>query len=583
MTLVPDHLSLSTGPPTHTTMNLALTRVFGITELTALIALFLDKRDISRLLQTSHGFYDIFSPSFYNEIDLIKDDRRLTASPDAMLALSRNASLVRTLKMGAISGITYLGGVMAQQRLSDTEAQSNIDQPSSSSTPAEFPQAPVGGTNPSPIILFSPFSHLTRLYFVIIATHKHYHSNRAQGLINSGKIVTSLCDILDLSPRLQFLSMTGMHIKSRTSLSRLATTIAELTSLEGLYLGLLALKSDEDYLISVLFFNFPERLATLDLRLHFFMSTQGRTMELPLATAYKQLEQRPTPLRHLTRLFLMTKHSISLDTFRFILRNCPELTSINIPWIKQQEDFSAVAEMLVQSCPRLQDLQQTNGSHDKEGALLFATAEYMDKDTLASLYFRGLNDEEGGLRRVVARHSGSLTCIILDICSTIRTVCLQTILFNCAMLEMLEVTGDSPEKFKISLGDAVAKPWATSRLRKLHLVVDIGDNTILLRDRTDPFGWLQDDIRKKQLDQLFREIGKQTELRSLELRVAVDEDGLEDEDEEILVYKNFFFPGMLTLHDATVGRHGFLGLLAGLKNLQFLWARLLLGTQGTGV
>ncbi|KAG0073084.1 hypothetical protein BGZ89_012152 [Linnemannia elongata] len=75
-------------------MDLASTRVFGITELTVLIISFLDKKDISRLLQTSPGFHDIFSSSFYNEIDLIKDDRRLAVSPDAMLALSRNAKWI---------------------------------------------------------------------------------------------------------------------------------------------------------------------------------------------------------------------------------------------------------------------------------------------------------------------------------------------------------------------------------------------------------------------------------------------------------------------------------------------------------
>lgn len=74
-------------------MDLASTRVFGITELTVLIASFLDEKDISRLLQASHGFHDMFSPSFYNEVDFIKDDRRLAASPDAMLALSRNAEV----------------------------------------------------------------------------------------------------------------------------------------------------------------------------------------------------------------------------------------------------------------------------------------------------------------------------------------------------------------------------------------------------------------------------------------------------------------------------------------------------------
>ncbi|KAF9331069.1 hypothetical protein BGZ91_012263 [Linnemannia elongata] len=144
-------------------MDLAPNPVFGITELTILIASFLDKKDISRLLQASHGFHDIFSPSFYNEIDLIKDDRRLAASPDALLALSRNASLVRTLNMGAFFGITYLDGVMTQQRRLDTEAQGNDDQPSSSFTPPESIQTSAESTKPSPIIPFSPFSHLTRL------------------------------------------------------------------------------------------------------------------------------------------------------------------------------------------------------------------------------------------------------------------------------------------------------------------------------------------------------------------------------------------------------------------------------------
>ncbi|KAG0376954.1 hypothetical protein BGX24_006961 [Mortierella sp. AD032] len=199
----------------------------------------------------------------------------------------------------------------------------------------------------------------------------------------------------------------------------------------------------------------------------------------------------------------------------------------------------------------------------------------MEKDTLRSIYFSGLSEKERMLERIVERHFGSLTTIFLSICSTISTKSLQAILFYCPLLESFEVSGDDPEKFKIPLDSIIAEPWASNKLKSLLLVIDIGDIDTLLQDKRDPTAWLLDDTRKKHLEHLFRQIGKQLELDFLELRVAVNEDDLaydsdDDDEDEYSLQETFFFPGFLTLTDDKTGRFGFLGLLAGLTNLQYL-------------
>ncbi|KAF9899665.1 hypothetical protein EC991_008510 [Linnemannia zychae] len=576
-------------------MDSASTRLLNIPELVEEIVSSLDKNNISQLMQASHGFYNMFAPYLYQHLDLMKTPQRLITQPVFMQALSRHASHVRAIKMSAAFGMTYYDGVLLQQhqQQSNLEAISTVDQPPFNFTSAGNMDQPIEDIMLLPPIPFSPFTHLLKLSFVLITSSEHVHRVRTQALSDSGELITRLCAIVDFSPRLRSLSLSGIHIKTGALLNHLATTLAGLTNLEWLSLGLLSPHTDQDRFITTLFHYFPSMLQHLSLRIFFFSPARGKVKEPPpssTSTDSQQLLRRSGPLRHLTYIDLVCRDSFNHDTFFIILKMCPNLISFQIPRIELQGALEATAQMVVQCCPRLQNLRHSNGSHDKEGRMLLAVAGLVDKDTLRSIDFCGLFDKKDMMERIVERHSGSLNTITLTVCSTISAKSLQAILFHCSLLTSLEVSGDDPEKFKISLEDAIAKPWASSKLKVLHLVIDIGDINTLLQDRQDPTAWLLDDARKKHLEKLFRQIGKQMELQDLDLRVAISEDnwdinsddGDNDGEERDAAYDNFFFPGFLTLSDEATGRFGFLELLAGLSNLRCLLGSLAVGHSKNG-
>ncbi|KAG0279728.1 hypothetical protein BGZ95_000391 [Linnemannia exigua] len=567
----------------------SMLQILNIPELAAAITSFLDKKDISQLMQSSHGLHDIFMPLFYEHLDLTEKQSRLLTLPDSMSALSRNAGLVRSIRMRATFGIAYYDGVMAQrqqqQQQSSLEAVRSAKQPystspfSSSSTTTESLQQPTIDTTALTPVPFSPFALLSKLVFVFTASLERPHRARVQAQSDNGTLVSKLCGILDFSPRLRSLSLSGIHIITEASLDHFAAALAGLTNLERLSLCLLSPDTDHDRFIITLFRHFPDMLTHLNLTLFFFSPVRGKVMEpliSPTNTHIQQQLHRQGPLRHLTYFSLVSKNSLNLDTFYSIVKSFPALTIFNIPRIESQGCFDTAAEMLVRSCPQLQDIHHSNGSHDKEGRMLSAVASRMDKDTLRSIYFSGLAEKERMLERIVERHFGSLNTIFLSICSTISAKSLQAILFHCPLLVSLEVSGDDPEKFKIPLKSIIAEPWASNKLKTLHLVIDIGDVDTLLQDKRDPTAWLLDNTRKNHLERLFRQIGKQLELEILELRVAVNEEDLpydsgdDDDEDEYTTYKTFFFPGFLTLTDEKMGRFGFLELLVGLTNLHCL-------------
>ncbi|KAF9135561.1 hypothetical protein BGW39_002309 [Mortierella sp. 14UC] len=363
------------------TMDSASTRLLNIPELALAIALFLDKKDISQLMQASHGLHNMFAPCLYQDFDLAETLHKLLTRRNFMQALSRNAGLVRTIKMGSAFGMTYYDGVMLQkhqQQQSSPEATSSVVQPPSSSTPTGNMERPIDDITEMPPTPLSPFTHLSKLNFVLITSREYVHRVKMRAL-------------------------------------------------------------------------------------------------------YKR------------------------------------------------ENVGADCE----------------------------------------------------------RHFGSLNIINLTICSTISTKALQMILFHCSLLTSLKVSGDDPEKFKIPLEDVVAEPWASSKLKALYLVIDIGDIDILLQDRRDPTACLLDKARERHLEKLFRQIGKQLELEALELRVAVNEDDLgdingDDDEGRTADHWTFFFPGFLTLTDEATGQYGFLGLLAGLSNLRYLLGSLAVGHSSFG-
>lgn len=253
---------------------------------------------------------------------------------------------------------------------------------------------------------------------------------------------------------------------------------------------------------------------------------------------------------------------------------CPALETLVLNWVCFPDgvDGADIGRM----CPNLRTFSCAGRNErllDKIGPL--GIMETLPDNRMEILDYYGGNHCVDGVvaGRTILRHSCSLRQINLS--SSITSSAMQMILATCRVLEELHISGSS-----IELSDAVAFPWAGSRMTRLTL-----DLKITLSSAPDthymPF-YLQtppvvpsaDENRIfAQLHVFYRQIGKQASLKHLSLgRAGYDENGLmelgEGEQEKPM-------PGMLRLTGGSsssggMDRPGFLDLLGGLRQLEVL-------------
>ncbi|KAF9080679.1 hypothetical protein BGX23_001803 [Mortierella sp. AD031] len=99
----------------------------------------------------------------------------------------------------------------------------------------------------------------------------------------------------------------------------------------------------------------------------------------------------------------------------------------------------------------------------------------MSQDQLSSLYFSSLEDQQNRMATTLRRHCGSLTKTTFDGCVIVQSQTIKTILITCSVLRDFSVSGDSLTEHTITLEDAIARRWASTRIRSLCLVFNIGD------------------------------------------------------------------------------------------------------------
>jgi len=213
--------------------------------------------------------------------------------------------------------------------------------------------------------------------------------------------------------------------------------------------------------------------------------------------------------------------------------------------------------------------------------------ESMDDDyTVQSLQFQNFRDRDGGLMRAIERHAKLcastttfpssfasphpppfLTVIRFTQCRGVRSATLQAILSLCSGLEHLEVDGISPGGCAIGLGDAVVVRWVCSKVRVLKLNVDphqtrptpagnanggggttLSAETMALSDNNDLGPGC---ASASALERLCRKIGRLTELRVLDLRIASGSAAMENGGRALWQdYRDLNFPGWLKLDSA---------------------------------
>ncbi|KAF9138102.1 hypothetical protein BGX30_009589, partial [Mortierella sp. GBA39] len=189
------------------------------------------------------------------------------------------------------------------------------------------------------------------------------------------------------------------------------------------------------------------------------------------------------------------------------------------------------------------------------------------------------------------RHSSTLREISLNGYMRIDSKVVQTILVECEALESFKVHCPNycdPRPLCLHLEDAIEIPWASTRIQELQLAIAIPERPLFLPvDGTTPYYnrpppttlSVEETQQFKDLESFYRQIGKLTQLRRLDLRAHYyDPTGKRDRSR---AFGSNAFPGMMNLGGEKTGRPGYLQLLGGLTKLKTLVGSVAADTKET--
>ncbi|KAG0211070.1 hypothetical protein BGX33_004521 [Mortierella sp. NVP41] len=202
----------------------------------------------------------------------------------------------------------------------------------------------------------------------------------------------------------------------------------------------------------------------------------------------------------------------------------------------------------------------------------------MPKQTLESLCLKGFNEPENNkLGRAIQRHSQTLSRVELHQCFRVGAESIQAILFTCPGLQVSLASEGHPGQCQISLGALIQQAWASVNIQHVRLFIDVDYIDIPMSKPRFEFT-VAEEQQAVLFEKLYRQIGCQTELTSLDLRVPVkrfespmmfSSPQRRQTSGMLPQYWIHTFPGLLTLGDDTpTGRWGCLRYLAGLRKLE---------------
>lgn len=537
-----------------------------------MVAMLLPKKSIAHLMLTNKRLNRISSPYLYHTLDLENLHKALCTSPDALLALSERSRSVRYITMPEDFFLQYYRGIRALQDLQHTV----------SGTPPSLPPwlPPVEFRT----TLVVPFPPMRDLQAFSCTTSRYYRSDTSalSALYHNGGYLAQLCYVVQLSPRLTRLTLHDLPMFCMDDINLLARTLAGLTQLQDLYASLYSTADVLDHTIPTIFFSLPVSIKVLNLRQEYNPDDNGPAIfDRGVRTTQGRVSRRQEPLLQLTSWQVQTDKGFTDDTIRSMIQQCPALLEMEMPkiWLTPEIVRPGLAQFIINHCPCLHTLIQNDDTHDLEGQMAIAIMNAMPQDTLRAFEFKEIIDRSGELGYAIGRHAATLTTIVISY-AELTDETIQTILINCEALEIFDVETEAgySSDGEIYLVNLVAVPWASTRLRTLKLIVNIGDTGIIrspiyLRDAPV---LLSDDeqLQLSLLESLYEQIGLLTELEHLSLSISVLEDDTDDEeedDDDLTSWHRYVFPGMLTLEgDKTQGLPGYLGLLSGLKKLKTL-------------
>ncbi|KAG0067077.1 hypothetical protein BGZ89_006517 [Linnemannia elongata] len=546
-------------------MKPASTRVLDIPEVVDLVASHLSKNDISNLMQTSRHMQQLVTPAFYRDIKTYHSSAEtggtnLWESPEGLRALARNIRHVRTWRSWVFFFIYYFHATAAhddnnngnsndngmsissldvsQQQQQDVsfipqptdtwEAQPTDNlyaQPSnipSSSTPHLFSSATRDAFGLVPLLAMT---QLVRLELSLTWSQlEHDNPYVLPNHRNPQASIIRLCGVLRRLPQLRDLHVDGLSVRDFWSAQMITSTLLDMVNLE--------------------------RLA-INLRIE-----NGGVEALP---------RRTTHLVNVRDLSLEDwKDSATKEELLSIFQQCSGLEKIRMVYSTVPVGFDAGD--IGRICPRLHTIKLTG-----EALSPYKIMETLPENRLRTLDYYSLTRpllDAATARRTFPRHAYSLQMVKIH--SPAQSSALRMILASCEGLEYVDFHSTC-----IDLSDAVASPWASTKMRYLSMDVNIipsqssppGADYIPYYLKTPPSPPTAEDKHIfSQLEAFYRQIGELKNLVFLYIgRTYFNERGsivgsFKSEERPL--------PGMLHLRGSDVDRPGFLDLLRRLSKLE---------------
>ncbi|KAF9548496.1 hypothetical protein EC957_006309 [Mortierella hygrophila] len=542
----------------------------------------------------------ICAPTHYFHVTACFDDnnKNIFGSTESIMSLSRNAHHVRQLALGRYDIIYYVSCVIAFLDQLDTLQQNTTTTATIGHSPALSRPTWLAPLDPKIYTVFPipPMTMLTKLDLRLFATSQGGGYEK-----NSMAALTQACWIISFNLNLLDLKLTSVILKDRRAARLLMTTLLRLQRLQALYLGFI-LRSFTTHKVELYFLSAcPPTLRKLTLKSHEGPEEDNYMIEdfskdyveyePGTLLSWEKLEEecglttmprRQGPFLGLRELhFSEVAQSLSRDDLQSILQQCPNLITLKMPRLSHISDVQKLAGEIVQWCPRLSDLSIRCGWEDdkvrelKDWILRALPPQQITRfmsNGAPVPAIQGLDDAES----MFQRHSSTLREISLHGYKRIDSKVVQTILVECEALESFKIyisSYDDPHPLCLRLEDAIEIPWACTRIQELQLAIAIPDRPLIVPVagtwpyyiRPPPTTLSVEETQQfKDLESLYRQLGKLTQLRRLDLRAYYyDPTGKSNP-------SGAPFPGMLNLGSEKTGQPGYLQLLGGLTKLKTL-------------
>lgn len=589
------------------------TLVFEIPELAGLVISFLSPKNISNLMQTSRQMHAAMEPWFYHNLITVHHiwGVGLWQSPDSLTALARNFHHTKRWETDLYYFVQFFHATtpaiapaaaatpaleeleQEQEPLPLQEKEQEERDPSISPTHlSPAPSSPLAatitttakitaqqlaspaGTNVHLLVSMPPMTFITNLDICLESKVDRMQSAWEFDRLSQYSTIDYLCATLARLPHLRELSLSQLSIWNAKSARAFILTLRKMTKLTHLRV-FLSQSGMSSQVASLLLFGCPPSIKSLDIDMKGradvangileSQKTAATMKEIAIIKDKVQARGATTPLTQLRDLRLRDLRLRNVPTptthedLYTVFGRCPNVENIHLWWqfIADTLDGARIARM----CPKIRNITYGNtGVQCVVEEWPYKLSLALPEHQLETFRHQGTSTplDRDLVGQALMRHSRSLRDILIQ--NKIPSKTVGMILECCEALETLSVR-DS----KMDLEDAIARPWACSRMRELQLDIDtkIPRKPSYLRPPPS-----RRSAKEKQLfdrlEILYRQIGKLTNLRYLHLGNPTHDYNKWSTGKYIQP-----FPGLLRLGDKEKGIvPGYLELLSGLTRLK---------------